>query len=491
MMKICLLQCNVINGDLPRNAAQIFSLCSLARERGAELCLVPVEALCGPQIRGYENQRDFIKACGDAAQWLATQLNGGPALLCGLPDGALFIQGGCCAHVARELFFGGHTFIIDSVLALDSAPGDAIIAHMKAWSFSPAGQEKMERVIAEKSFAWGAPVLAVNLWGGYGGCIYSGQSFATDGSGRICARAKPFVDDLLLLDTDSGAGQLSPLPDADEAEWLALVTGTRDFALKSGSSTVALGLSGGMDSALVACIAAEALGAENVTGILMPSPFSSDSSIDDAQKLAANLGIAALAIPIDPAMETFENMLEPVFELWPERPGDLTLENLQARLRGVILMAFANHSGALILNTGNKSEAAMGYSTLYGDSVGAIAVLGDVLKTRVYQLARWYCAKKGSQIIPQNIFDKEPSAELRPNQKDSDSLPPYEVLDPMLAQLLTAAEMQDAAKLEEFETIRRRVFGFQFKRAQTPAPLLVSGAPMAHYPLTGNYNTKI
>nr|MCR5563936.1 NAD(+) synthase [Desulfovibrio sp.] len=249
-------------------------------------------------------------------------------------------------------------------------------------------------------------------------------------------------------------------------------------------------LSGGVDSALVCCIAAEALGAENVIAVRMPSPYSSRGSLDDAAALAENLGIPApYTIPIAPAMTAFSAMLAPAFADAPANAGDVTFENLQARIRGVVLNALANRLGALILNTGNKSEAAMGYSTLYGDTVGALAVIGDLTKTRVYALCRWFNAARGAAVIPDAILTKEPSAELRPNQKDSDSLPPYEELDAALEGILPT-QAGATAKAGMRRDIFDRICQSEFKRRQEPPALAASATPFGKgwsVPIAGRF----
>jgi len=244
----------------------------------------------------------------------------------------------------------------------------------------------------------------------------------------VAAQAKAFEEDIVLFDTATGKGEIHEQPQEEIAyAYRALITGTRDYVHKCGFKKVLVGLSGGVDSAVVACTAVQALGAENVLGVSMPGPFSSQGSKDDAERLAKNLGIRFLTIPITPVFEAYKQALEPAFE---KRPADVTEENIQARIRGNYLMAISNKFGSMVLSTGNKSELAVGYCTLYGDMAGGLAVISDVPKLMVYELARWI--NRGREVIPRSTIEKAPSAELRPNQKDEDSLPPYEVLDRIL-----------------------------------------------------------
>lgn len=269
----------------------------------------------------------------------------------------------------------------------------------------------------------------VNMVGGNDQLVFDGSSFAVDASGRIAAAAPSFREDIVLFDTGTGEGQLQEShPDELDAAYDALVLGTRDYIAKCGFRTVLVGLSGGIDSSLVACIAVDAVGAENVTGVSLPGPYSSDHSLTDARALAANLGIRYEVIPITPAYETLLASLAPVFQ---NAPPSVTEENIQSRLRGLTLMALSNKWGSLVLTTGNKSEIAMGYCTLYGDMAGGLAVISDVPKTMVYQLCR-RANQRRPGAVPEHVFLKPPSAELRPDQKDSDSLPEYHVLDPIL-----------------------------------------------------------
>jgi NAD+ synthase/NAD+ synthase (glutamine-hydrolysing) len=274
------------------------------------------------------------------------------------------------------------------------------------------------------------PVVHVNQVGGNDQLVFDGSSFAMDATGRVAASAASFAEDLVLFDSESGAGDLhGNLPEECEAVYEALVLGTRDYIRKCGFERVLIGLSGGIDSSLTAAIAVDALGAHNVTGVGMPGPFSSEGSIRDARALAQNLGIRFEMAPISPMYGEFLRVLDPLFA---GARRDVTEENLQARLRGVTLMALSNKWGALVLTTGNKSELAVGYCTLYGDMCGGLAVISDVPKTLVYELSRAANRRRHACAIPESVFEKPPSAELRPNQKDSDSLPPYEILDEVL-----------------------------------------------------------
>src|ERR1700737_1866141 len=332
------------------------------------------------------------------------------------------------------------------------------------WQGKPRVRQSMLAAIAERH---GAYVAMVNQVGGNDSLLFDGSSVVIRPDGEVVARAASFAEDLVVFDTEDGEAVVADAAVDEVAEvWGALVLGTRDYVRKCGFSKVLVGLSGGIDSALVAAIAVEALGAENVVGVGMPTEYSSLGSIEDAGKLAKNLGIRFELLPIHDVFAQFQQVLQPLFA---GTQFGLAEENLQPRIRGTLLMALSNKFGALVLTTGNKSEMSTGYCTLYGDMVGALAVIGDVMKTRVYALSRY--VNRVKEIIPWATIEKPPSAELRPEQRDTDSLPPYEVLDPILK-----AYVEDDRSFEELlamgyerktvERIMRLVDISEYKRRQ-------------------------
>ena len=288
-------------------------------------------------------------------------------------------------------------------------------------------REQRRQMLSQIARRDGIPILLCNQVGGNDSLIFDGSSLAINAHGQLIAQAASFQEDLVLVDPFAAKPIEAPLQSDTDAAFQALVLGTRDYVRKCGFRKALIALSGGIDSALVAAVAAEALGPENVMTIGMPSPYSSQGSIDDSRILAANLGIRYEVIGISGLFSEFTRALEPLFM---GLPPDLTEENIQSRARGTVMMALSNKFGALVLTTGNKSEMAVGYCTLYGDMVGALAVIGDLAKTRVYSICQWL--NRDREIIPRAILEKPPSAELRPDQKDTDSLPPYDVLDPIL-----------------------------------------------------------
>jgi len=337
------------------------------------------------------------------------------------------------------------------------------------WHGKRALRRQMLSAIARHN---GIPVLLCNQVGGNDSLIFDGTSLAFNARGELIAQAASFEEDLVLVDPFDAPTLLTPAEDDTEAAYRALVLGTRDYVRKCGFKKVLVALSGGIDSALVAAIATDALGAENVVAVGMPSPYSSAGSIDDSRRLAANLGIRYEVISISGLFAEFTHALEPLFA--GTKP-DITEENIQSRIRGVLLMALSNKFSALVLTTGNKSEMAVGYCTLYGDMVGALAVIGDLVKTRVYAVCRWL--NRSGEVIPTAILEKPPSAELRPGQKDTDSLPPYEVLDPILEAYVERYETpEQIAQANEFplelvQQVVRLVERSEYKRQQA-APVL-------------------
>jgi len=310
-----------------------------------------------------------------------------------------------------------------------AAQGAEVLISINASPYHMGKRALRREIFATSARRHRLPLVYVNLVGGNDQLIFDGSSFALAADGSLIGAAGSFTEDLVYVDLERGAGDLHEnLTDENEAAYEALVLGTRDYLRKCGFSSVLIGLSGGIDSSLTAAIAAEAVGVKNVTGVAMPGPFSSPESLEDARALAAGLGIRFEVVPITGLYEHFLEVLQPLFA---GAPPDVTEENLQARLRGVILMALSNKWGALVLTTGNKSELAVGYCTLYGDMIGGLAVISDVPKTLVYELAR-VANRRNQDAIPERVFLKAPSAELRPNQKDTDSLPSYDVLDAIL-----------------------------------------------------------
>ena len=316
------------------------------------------------------------------------------------------------------------------------------------------------------------PVVLVNQVGGNDSLVFDGSSLAINAAGELVAQAASFAEDMVIVDPFTAPAIAPPEDNDTEAAYRALVLGTRDYVRKCGFKKALIGLSGGIDSALVAAIAADALGAENVISIGMPSPYSSQGSIDDSRQLAANLGIRFDVIGISGLFTEFQKALAPQFE---GLKADLTEENIQSRIRGCLLMACSNKFGALVLTTGNKSEMAVGYCTLYGDMVGALAVIGDLVKTRVYAVCHWLNRER--EVIPRAILEKPPSAELRPDQKDTDSLPPYEVLDPILEAYVERYETPETICAEHgfapqlVQQVVRLVERSEYKRQQA-APVL-------------------
>jgi len=378
--------------------------------------------------------------------------------------------------------------------------GHRLILNISAspyWHCKTDTRARMLGALAERHHA---TVVLVNQVGANDSLIFDGNSIVVGPDGKVVAQAKAFAEDLLVYETDdaavvktqipfgndnqkgngksksvSGGGGESSCEDQTEFSWDALVLGTRDYVRKCGFTKAIVGLSGGIDSALVAAIAVEALGAENVQGVGMPSEFSSAGSVSDAELLAKNLGIAFSIVPIREIYTQFAGALEPFFA---GTPFGLAEENLQPRIRGTLLMGLSNKTGALVLTTGNKSEMACGYCTLYGDMVGALAVIGDLYKTEVYALSHY--ANREREIIPQDTLTKPPSAELRPGQKDTDSLPPYEVLDPMLRAYVedysSAEEIAESQGLdvELVRSVIRLVERSEYKRQQAAPVLKVS-----------------
>jgi NAD+ synthetase len=318
----------------------------------------------------------------------------------------------------------------------------------------------------------GIPVLMCNQVGGDDSLIFDGSSLALNARGELIEQAASFEEDLIIVDPFDSAPVSLPEDDETEAAYRALVLGTRDYVRKCGFSKVIIALSGGIDSALVAAIATDALGAENVIGIGMPSPYSSPGSVDDSRRLAENLGIRFETVSISALFADFNHALAPLFI---GLPPDITEENIQPRIRGTILMALSNKFGALVLTTGNKSEMAVGYCTLYGDMVGALAVIGDLVKTRVYAICNWL--NRDQEKIPAAILSKPPSAELRPGQMDTDSLPPYEVLDPIVEAYVERYETPECIAQEHgfpidlVQQVVRLIERSEYKRQQA-APVL-------------------
>lgn len=412
-------------------------------------------------------------------------------------------------------------------VATQAAAGAEVAININGSPFSVAKGARRERMLATRAADSHCAVVYVNQVGGQDELVFDGGSLAFDHEGTLLARANQFVEEIAIVDVPvppvyrkrlldpRGRATSAMLPtvevttspvmhdqplaspiaeplDADRELYDALVLGTRDYCGKNGFSDVVIGLSGGIDSSIIAAIAVDALGAEHVHGVSMPSRYSSDHSKSDAQLLAEALDIDFRTISIEPAFSAYIDMLEPSFA--GREPG-LTYENIQSRCRGQLLMALSNEFGWMVLTTGNKSELAVGYFTIYGDSVGGYAAIKDVLKTRVYDLCRYVNRREGREIIPENVITKPPSAELRPDQRDDDSLPPYEVLDPILELYVeddrTAGEIIELGHDEEMvRRVTRLVDIAEYKRRQSPPGVRVSRKAFGkdrRMPITSGY----
>ncbi|CAD5982845.1 Glutamine-dependent NAD(+) synthetase [Planktothrix tepida] len=384
-----------------------------------------------------------------------------------------------------ELFWGKRNYPCNPFQDLANLDVDLVV-NLSASPYQVGKQKFRQSLISHTAKRYNLPILYANQVGGNDDLIFDGCSFAFNKNGDKILSLKPFETDFAVIEFDTQTQDLvanfsqnqdiNLIENEDQEIWSALVLGVKDYVHKCGFSKVVLGLSGGIDSSLVAAIATEALGAENVLGVLMPSPYSSDHSIQDALELANHLGIQTQTLPIGDLMQTFDQTLEPMFT---GTSFGLAEENLQSRIRGTLLMAVSNKFGHLLLTTGNKSEMAVGYCTLYGDMNGGLAVIADVPKTRVYSLCSWLNQYYGKEIIPHHVLVKPPSAELKPGQVDQDSLPPYEILDDILYRLVekhqSLTEIVEAGQVETVvKKVIRLVMIAEFKRRQAAPGLKIS-----------------
>ena len=505
-MKIALAQINPTVGDFTGNLAKIVSASQRAAGSGARLTVFPELSLCGYPPADLLDKPAFLDRCRSvldelchATATLPTAVLVGVALPASAGSGKRAVNAAVLmdkGHILLEQhkmllpfydvfdeqrYFAPATSqrVIEfegerlAITICEDAWNDknfwpqrlyptdpvedlmrqkpTLLLNISASPFWHGKRRVRQQMLAAIAIRHKIPVFLSNQVGGNDSLIFDGSSFGLAADGALLAHAASFHEDIVMADSEISSGQPIPprenqVEEETEAAYQALVLGTRDYVLKTGFSKVLIALSGGIDSALVAAIAVEAMGAENVLGIGMPSQYSSGGSVEDSRKLAANLGIRFEIMPIAGLYYEYEHTLESLFA--GTKP-DLTEENLQSRIRGTLMMALSNKFSSLVLTTGNKSEMAVGYCTLYGDMVGALAVIGDLIKTRVYALSRW--VNRHGEIIPEAILTKAPSAELRPDQKDTDSLPPYEVLDPILE-----------AYVERYETTAQIVAAYGF-----------------------------
>ena len=482
-MRVALAQINVTVGDLDANVRHILETLEVAARSGAEITLFPEMALTGYPPEDLVLKEHFIDDQLAALETVAAACTR-PALigfvdrdgdnlynavaLCGnnrilqryykrrLPNYGVFDeQRYFTPGPATGLFeLGGETFAnticediwVPELAEEAAAAGASVIFNVSASPFhagKASEREEMLRARARDNNVW---LAYCNLVGGQDELVFDGRSLVISPSGDVVARGKAFAEDLVIADfipgTNQGASSdLAPEMGPAEEVYSAIVMGLGDYARKNGFTDVVLGLSGGIDSALTAAIATDALGPEHVHGVMMPSRYSSQGSVDDSVELAANLGIDTMELPVEAPFQAFLDTLAPAFD---GREPDVAEENLQARVRGSLLMALSNKFGWMTLATGNKSELSVGYSTLYGDMVGGFAPIKDVFKMRVYELSKWRNAHGEAPVIPQETISKAPSAELRPDQKDADSLPPYPVLDAILTHYVEKDDSRDA-----------------------------------------------
>lgn len=528
-MKIALGQINTTVGDFTGNSAKIVDYARRARDAGAALILFPELAICGYPPRDLVEKPAFVARNWEMAERIARDTAGigvvtglvtparadtGKSVMNSaalLRDGKVaFVQSKrllptydvfdesrnfapaekqqlfsfCSRQVALTIcedawndkhFWNRRLYGADPVEDLMSA-GGSFLFNISASPFFVGKQQLRRNMLQTIARNYNVPVIMVNQVGGNDSLIFDGSSFAVAPDGRIAAQAYSFEEDIVFFDCESLEGDLHEATEGVEASaYDALVLGTRDYVHKCGFRRVIVGLSGGIDSALTATIAADALGPENVIGVSMPGPYSSRGSIDDARSLATNLGTRFELIRITETFDSYRKALKPVFA---GREEDVTEENLQARIRGNILMALSNKLGALVLSTGNKSELGVGYCTLYGDMVGGLAVISDVPKTMVYRLSQHVNSRR--PVIPKNTLEKPPSAELRPDQKDLDTLPPYEVLDTILEDYVEdykTAEQISHDRGYDFNLVKniiRMVERSEYKRQQAAPGLKIS-----------------
>ena len=526
-MKVALAQINTTVGDISGNEARIGAAYERGVSAGADLVLVPELALVGYPPRDLLHRGGFVRRNLESLERLAA-LTGSAGLVVGYVDRnparpgreflnavALLAEGRVQAVRTKTLLptydvfdedryfepasrndpveYGGRSLgltICEDIWndkdvwgepryprnpAVDLAQaGAGLIINISASPWHLGKSRVRREMLGRLAARTRCPVIYCNLVGGNDELIFDGASLVLDAEGRLLAEGKRFEEDFLVVDLDQAPVMEPSVKTEEEKLYQALVLGLRDYLQKCGFKSALLGLSGGIDSALVAVLAAAALGPENVRGISLPSQYSSQGSLDDARILATNLGIRYDVLPIQPMFESVKSGLSDVFAGLRE---DVTEENIQARLRGVSLMAMSNKFGSMLLTTGNKSEMAVGYCTLYGDMCGGLAVIGDVPKTMVYRLARWINRER--EIIPLSSITKAPSAELRPNQTDQDSLPPYDVLDSIVEAYVVEGRSPDEIvslgyEARTVERVIKLVNGSEYKRRQAAPGLKVT-----------------
>ncbi len=548
-MQIAIAQINPAIGDFEGNIALISARAEEARSRGCELVVFPEMAICGYPPRDLLERNDFVKACFEAEKKLLSSVTG-IGVLCGTITPAVGDGGGARLYNSALLFrdgvevgrvhkrllpvydvfdetryfvpgghsapveFNGHRlgitvcedmwsgteecaalpFYSEDPVAELAGQGVDFMLNISASPFTLGKAEARICVLQQHANRLGLPFLYCNAVGGQDSLIFDGSSLAVDKRGNVACRANSFREDLVVLEVNLPEGKVSSEDirswpeERAEAVCSALELGLRDYTRRCGIHSVTLGLSGGIDSALTAAVACRALGPEKVLGVIMPSPYTSEESIEDAEALAENLHIKCITLPIGNIFSSYLNVLAPVFE---GRPPNVAEENIQARIRGNLLMAISNKLGHMVLSTGNKSELAVGYCTLYGDMSGGYALISDLPKTLVYEVARWLNSTE--EIIPARVLTKPPSAELRPGQTDQDDLPPYEVIDPILEFYLEKSYSPYEIVMRGFDRdtvlkITTMVDRNEYKRKQAPpGPKVTSKAfgigrryPIAH-----------
>ena len=530
-MKIAIAQINCTLGDLAGNAAKIADFAQQAKQQGAQILLTPEFSLCGYPPEDLLLRDGFYQACEQAVQQLAEQTRGIVLVVghpqqigemrynaasvlrdgkivatyhkCELPNHSVFDERryftageSACVFELEGVRFGLNICADiweDRAAKLAHEAGAEVLLVLNASPYHLNKQDVRYEVIRERVRETGMPIIYANLVGGQDELVFDGASFAMDAAGTITHQLESFTESLGIVEIKNGevlAGERQPLLQTEASIYRALCVGVRDYIQKNRFPGVVLGLSGGIDSALTLAVAVDALGADKVRAVMMPSPYTAQMSVDDAREMAQILGIQYEELDIVPIFDALQETLAPLFE---GLAADTTEENLQARIRGTLLMALSNKTGSLVLTTGNKSEMTVGYATLYGDMAGGVAVLKDVSKTWVYRLSNY--RNTLSCVIPERIITRPPSAELKPDQTDQDNLPPYDVLDAIMENYVEenmniaqiVARGYDSADVQRVVKLIRIA---EYKRRQSPVGIRITDRGFGkdwRYPITVRY----